>query len=477
MNRNPLLPVGEYPLEWRLADGSSVSGILALAGAQNVTGMAYDLPAEPPSADVAAKTNSYWTVWEPSEKPYGAVRGELRNNLDAALPGAYVSHQAPGQSVLFAELAVVGPRLRENTELIFDEITFQADGLTELSGVAPLKDYNVPLRLVDDAPYGAAWNDASTREWTSPDGDRVRMHYLASFAPPQGYKLSFTTAPVITVSGRPQPIDEWMSTYIRPCAELAGFATNRPQAITFVSVKREGAGAASVYGREVTQQRFDAELSRPGTMPTLVHCGPGGLSLPDLVSRWSFMKEEYPVFLDYLASIPVEGLPITARFTALMASLESFHTIKYGAGPVSRNVFSREKNRAMREIRNSCDVSKESYAWLRRWGNFFGTYELRERLSALNEGLPQVLRDLVDASTDPIPRLLSDVVKEPQDIWQIAGKARNNLAHGNTPQTSEQLTFLTRLGNTIAVGHALSLLEAPADPFVTAIKRGDWRLE
>lgn len=405
------------------------------------------------------------------------VRGELRNNLDIALPAAHVSHQLPGQSMLLASLAVVGPRLRENHELIFDEITFQVDGLTELAGVTPLKEYKVPLQLADGAPCGGVWNGGSTQEWTSQEGDCVRMHYLASFAAPQGYKLSFTTAPVITVSGKPRPLDEWMSTYIRPSAGLAAFATSRRQAITFVKVKREGLGQASLYGRELTQQRFDAERPQPGAMPALVRCGPGGSSLPDLISRWSAIKHEYPVFLDYLTSIPAEGLPVTARFTALMASLESFHTIKYGAGPASRKDFAREKNNVMKQIRQSRDVPKENYAWLRRWGTFFGTYELRERLSALYEGLPRALRDLVDASVDPIPDLLADVVNDPQDIWHIAGKVRNNLAHGNIPQTNTQQAALTQLGNTIAVGHALGLLQAPVDPFAEAIKRGDWQLK
>jgi hypothetical protein len=70
--------------------------------------MAYGLPAEPPSADVSAQIHPSWTAWEPSTRPYGTVRGELRNNLDVAFPEAYVSHQLPGQSQLLAELAVAG---------------------------------------------------------------------------------------------------------------------------------------------------------------------------------------------------------------------------------------------------------------------------------------------------------------------------------------------------------------------------------
>ncbi|MET9265255.1 hypothetical protein [Amycolatopsis sp. NPDC004079] len=477
MNKNQLLSVGEYPLEWRLADGSSVPGVLTLAGAETVTGTAYGLPAEPPSHEDAARARPSWTVWEPGVKPYGVVRGELRNNLDIALPDACVSHQLPGHSVLLASLAMIGPKLRDNRDLVFDEITFQVEGLTELSGVAPLKEYKIPQRLADDATYGGTWNGESTQEWTNHGGDRVRMHYVASFAAPQGYKLSFTTAPVITVSGRPRPLDEWMNTYVRPSAELAGFAVNRPQAITFVTVEREGVGHASVYGRELSQQRFDAEQAAPGAMPALVRCGPGRASMPDLIGRWSAMKRDYPVFADYLTSIPAPGLPITARFTALMASLESFHTIKYGAGPLGKKEFSREKNNVMKEIRNSRDVSEVNYDWLRRWGNFFGTYELRERLRALHAGLPRALQDLVNAAVEPVPDLLADVVANPEDIWHIAGKARNNLAHGNTPQTNEQLSLLTQLGNTLAVGHVLSLLGAPADPFAAAITRGDWRLE
>jgi hypothetical protein len=249
MNQNPLLQPGDYPLQWRLADGSSVAGMLALPRAENVTGMAYDLPTDPPSTNVAARIHTSWTSWEPSTRPYGVVRGELRNNLDVAFPEAYVSHQLPGQSLLLADLAVgEGPRLRENTDLLFNEITFQVGGLTELSGVTPLKSYDYPQQLVDGAAFGGTWNAGSTQEWTSADGDDLRMHYLASFTAPQGYKMWFTTAPVITVTGRARPLREWMDTYVHPVAELASFATGEPQPITFACVTLGGRDESSVYG-------------------------------------------------------------------------------------------------------------------------------------------------------------------------------------------------------------------------------------
>lgn len=436
MNRNPLMPPGDYPLQWRLADGSSVSGVLSLAGAENVTGMAYDLPAEPPSPDVAARIDPSWTVWEPSVKPYGVVRGELRNNLDVAFPEAYVSHQLPGQSMLLAELAVAGPRLRENMDLQFDEITFQVGGLTELSGVTPLKTYRYLEQFADDAPFGGTWNGDSTQEWTGTNGDQLRLHFLASFTAPQLYKLSFTTTPVITVTGHRRPLHDWMDDYVRPVAELSSFAIGEPQPVTFASVKSGGRDESSVYGRELTQQRYEAERPRPGALGALVHCGPGGAPLTDLLAGWAELKSRYVTFADYFTSISARPLPVTSRFIALVAALESFHGVDAGDA----------------------------------------TFELWQRLTQLATSLPEEIRTPIEKATTSIPRVLQGILQEPRNVWHIMGKARNNLAHGNIRQTDEQLRMLTRLGHTVAVGLVLRTFGVPPARLASAIDRGEWPL-
>ncbi|WP_116202544.1 hypothetical protein [Amycolatopsis circi] len=422
MNKNPLLPAGEYSLEWRLADGSSVSGVLTLAGEENVTGMAYDLPAEPPSADITAKIDPSWTAWEPGIKPYGVVRGQLRNNLDVVFPEAYVSHQLPGQSMLLAELAIVGPRLSENTELVFDEITFQAGGLTELSGVTPLKTYRYITRFDDGEPFGGTWNADSTQEWTRADGDTMRLHYLASFTAPQLHKLSFTTVPVVTVTGRARSLRDWMSTYVRPVAELTSFATGKPQPVTFASVRIGGRDESSVYGRELTQQRYEAERPPPGALQALVHCGPGGASLTELLAGWGDLKDRYVTFADYFTSISTTPLPVTSRFIALVAALESFH----GADDTGSTKL-----------------------------------DLRQRLQALADRLPDEIRGRIANAVNPLPDVLQGILQQPMNVWHIMGKARNNLAHGNIRQTDEQLTMLTRLGHTLAVALVLHTFGVP----------------
>jgi len=106
--------------------------------------MAYDLPAKSMSTGHDGWIDPSWTAWEPSVEPYGVARGQLRNNLDVALIDASVSHELPGQSRLQADLAVCGANLRENTDLLFDEITFQVTGLTALSGVPPLEVLRAP---------------------------------------------------------------------------------------------------------------------------------------------------------------------------------------------------------------------------------------------------------------------------------------------------------------------------------------------
>jgi hypothetical protein len=64
--------------------------------------------------------------------------------------------------------------------------------------VTPLKAFNYPQQLADGATFGGTWNAGSTQEWTGADGDKLGMNYLASLTAPQLYKLSFTTAPVVS---------------------------------------------------------------------------------------------------------------------------------------------------------------------------------------------------------------------------------------------------------------------------------------
>lgn len=161
------------------------------------------------------------------------------------------------------------------------------------------------------------------------------MHYLASFTAPQLYKLSFTTAPVVTLTGSARSLRDWMKTYVHPVAELTSFATGKPQPVTFASVKIGGRNESSVYGRELTQQRYEAERPRPGALQALVHCGPGSASLTELIAGWGDLKDRYVTFADYFTSISTTPLPVTSRFIALVAALESFHGVDDSATPNS----------------------------------------------------------------------------------------------------------------------------------------------
>jgi hypothetical protein len=472
-----LLSPGDYPLVWQAHDGTSVSGLVTLAGGEAVTGMAYDLPAKSMSTGHDGWIDPSWTAWEPSVEPYGVARGQLRNNLDVALIDASVSHELPGQSRLQADLAVCGANLRENTDLLFDEITFQVTGLTALPGVPPLRYFELPasMRGGERPPeFRATWNDEAERSWPAGAEDTVRMHYLGSFSHPQLYTMSVTASPVVTVSGPARPLRQWLSEYARPVTELASFATGRPQVITWAEVKFAGGhGPCVVFGSVLTQQDEVASRPHPSELP-LVHCGPDGAPLPRLLAGWEALKTEHPTFVDYFVSISTAALPVTSRFIALTAALEGFHSKKYGIGALSPTEFKKQKKGVFTRLREAAGVSDEDYQWLRAEGAYFGAYDLKDRLRFLAGALPEPVRARVNSAVDPIPPLLQGIVDQPEDIWQVMGKARNNLAHGNnTRQDNAQLAALTRLGHTVAVAFVLESFGVAAERLAVAIDRGD----
>ena len=70
---------------------------------------------------------------------------------------------------------------------------------------------------------------------------------------------------------------------------------------------------------------------------------------------------------------------------------------------------------------------------------------------------------------------LSGLVNQSEDVWSVMGRARNRIAHGDSNQPSSvQLTALTRLAHTVAIGAALNLLGVPDTVLCTAIDQDTW---
>lgn len=69
------------------------------------------------------------------------------------------------------------------------------------------------------------------------------------------------------------------------------------------------------------------------------------------------------------------------------------------------------------------------------------------------------------------------LVQHPVDVWEVAGTARNRIAHSSDSQPSPaQLAALTYLAHTVAIGVALNHLEVPGTVLCAAIDQGTWSL-
>jgi hypothetical protein len=141
--------------------------------------------------------------FESHEDTAGALRGRLRSGYEAAPLGVRVQHVLPERSWVRGQMALAGPALPE--KLLFDSVRFQAGGLTELAGVYPVKSITLPDALDRDAEISATWNaEAAAPARATGDGDNLELEFTAAIDQGRWRSFALSSAPVITVPGRPR---------------------------------------------------------------------------------------------------------------------------------------------------------------------------------------------------------------------------------------------------------------------------------
>lgn len=90
-------------------------------------------------------------------------------------------------------------------KLLFDSVKSQVGGLTELAGLYPIKSITLPEALDSDAVTSATWNaETAAQAWTTGEGDSLELEFTATIDHGRRYSFALSSAPVITVSGRPR---------------------------------------------------------------------------------------------------------------------------------------------------------------------------------------------------------------------------------------------------------------------------------
>jgi ApeA N-terminal domain 1 len=165
-----------------------------------------------------------------------------------------------------------------------------------------------------------------------------------------------------------------------------------------------------------------------------------------------------------------------SRFLALVPALEGFHVARYGDGRVPKSEFRKQRKDVLQRIRSVDGVSQADADFINEWLSVYGSYTLADRLRAIADfELGEDLRERIRARTNPLPDVLSKMVDQAQDVWTVMGTARNRIAHGSDNQPSAaQLAALTRLAHTVAIGTALMLLGVPDAVLCAAIDHGRW---
>lgn len=379
MVKKLIVPTGAYPCQWRYR-GQVLPGELRLEGAKAPVGELYDVPGTWVESEYKRRHATIRRLraalsratgaqsrrilrgrvhsrsFQPHEDTTGILRGWTRRGDDTVLLDVRLGYLLPERSWLQAKMALIGHDLPEDT--LFDSVEFQVGGLTELSGIHPLKNVAVPNTLENDPEASATWDSEATwQRWISTEGDEVELTFDPEIAWNQGFSFSLTAAPVIDVSGRPRTAEDWMSQYVRPLAEITSLATQQSQPISWVLLRRGGKDKppAQLFASDVVQQPYDAtppehsELISYGS-GSLIRLGPGGAALPDLLQGWASLRTSYSTFFDYLTLALPGSMSTRSRFLALVPALEGLHIAKYGDGPISRADYKRQRRDVIRRL-------------------------------------------------------------------------------------------------------------------------------
>lgn len=473
MARKLVLAPERYDGKWIFGD-TQVSGNVDLQGGRRPIGKLAEAPGSVPAPGA---------VGFPHQESLDRLRGQLETNHEIALLGACLQHQLPGRTRLVADTALVGGEVPEDS--LFSSVEFQVGGLTELATVRPLREVSIPQILSVGTEFSATWGEHSVQRWHSSDGDCVELEFIASIAHRAWYGFGVTTSPVVRVIGEHRPVDEWMSQYVLPLAEIATLATDRRQPVSWVQVRpAKDQWPVQVFRADIDEQTSydasepDAQVMVSDVHSSLIPLGLGGVDLADVLTRWRALRDEYRTFHDYL-TLPRREPEISARarFLAAVPALEGLHDALHGPPPSGHD--EQVRSEVLDRLRALPSLAPDDLAYLDKRLAPPDGYKLTHRLGALVEhDLGADLRALITQRTDPLPDFLTlEGIDGRLAIWETMATARNRIAHGKSPvPTAEQITALTRLAHTLVAALALGRLSVPDTALRAGIDHGHWSI-
>ncbi|AWS40188.1 hypothetical protein DKM19_01425 [Streptosporangium sp. 'caverna'] len=407
------------------------------------------------------------------------LRGKLRTNHDVVLLDATLTRWMHDRALVTGGTALVGLGLPSGQDQPkFGSITFQVGGLTELSGASPIKETYRPASLAaPDTEFKMVWNSDVDQEWTALNGDKITLGYTAINKMTDHYEYYVKTHPYITVEGEYRTAGQWMQDYVYPVRQITSFATARRQPLSWITLegKNERNYRAQLFAADIAQEPYEAQEPKVGFFTTLLRLGATGLSLATLIDRWQRLHEEHETFFDVFADQPHQrDTSLRSRLLLLVPALESYHSGERGDGTVTREQH-RAQRKAVLEQLTQAGADSDTVKWVKEQIDDRPGYPLNKRLRELVDELSPELRDRIQTRITSLPPEL-DFMGGDVDVWNVMGKVRNNLGHGGTIHTDDQLLPLVRLADTLTIGLALKKLNVPDTALIRAIDCGEWAL-
>jgi hypothetical protein len=420
-------------------------------------------------------------TWWPITAKLPLVRGQLRSGAELLLIDVRLTYSDPNGSADFsATQCIVGTD--HDADDLFTGVSFQVGGLTELSGVQPIKDMLLTEVGVKGGQYGFTENADADQSWVV-DGYTYSLQWWSRLRTFDPFGYGVTYFPVVEVEGPAAKAADWFDDIITPVRHIASMATAHPQPVAWVRLhwhENESLGGrdrqAQLFNAGISQQPVEAvRPDRNGTQ-VLIRLSQDSLSLADLIQNWLRLSDEQKTFVDLFTVNLYDRLPLRARFLTLMPALESYHATKYGEGPVTDEEHRAQKTTVL-DLLDQAGLAQDQVQWLKDEVSDRSTYGLPRRLGKIRKNLPPELRAVVDAAIKarPANRLQAPPERPTQDFWVIMSGIRNAVAHGGRVQPStEDLLAWNRMAYTLAMGVLLAELGAPVRHLVDMIKHGDW---
>jgi hypothetical protein len=429
---------GTYECTWTIGD-QAVPGTIELVGGRFPHGSAkFTLPS-------CAIPNG-WAF--PGDEQWKRVTGYIDAlGRTVVLIGVSVSTVWENVTYFDADYALVGDGLRNDSDLVFQEVRFQTTGLELLTGFTPLTHVAFPLGYDARAmEWSAKCEGGTVREWSDEDLT-AKLDFSSSANVSDAYRFGVKFAPWATVTSRVgHTVREWYRGWCADLLTLVSAATGRAESLTHMHFGTAGA-TITVFTRGVSQSPYYARQDRRTQVCYRVG-GKENDSLLDVLRRVQARREEgHPVIDGYDPVVLDRAQHPRSRVLQLVQWIEA------GRGFETRDTWQRrvEEHTAKRDdlfaalttARDSGCLTTDQLRFAKSALSKYPLSSLDEALRVVFDRHPgiEIRRRLGD-----LPVIQAQLARDDCDSVENAVRLiRNGLSHGTADYDASQLDRLAGL--------------------------------